>query len=188
MPANELEADWAAQRIKNLNLLNAIVNALIPKRNSTGITSLIEEFEYPRHGPGMMWERCCELVQAQGSNVEFNSTVTKIRHTNGVATEVITTGAGGQQVHECSAVISSMPIPRLVQAMDPPAPTEVLRAASGLKFRDFLTVALVVPLEDGFPDNWIYIHSPRSGCRPCAELWFLVTANDSRTWQNMSGP
>ena len=160
VPANELEADWAAQRIKNLNLLNAIVNALIPKRNSTGITSLIEEFEYPRHGPGMMWERCCELVQAQGSNVEFNSTVTKIRHANGVATEVITTGAGGQQVHECSAVISSMPIPRLVQAMDPPAPTEVLSAASGLKFRDFLTVALVVPLEDGFPDNWIYIHSP----------------------------
>ena len=160
VPANELEADWAAQRIKNLNLLNAIVNALIPKRNSTGITSLIEEFEYPRHGPGMMWERCCELVQAQGSNVEFNSTVTKIRHSNGVATEVITTGAGGQQVHECSAVISSMPIPQLVQAMDPPAPTEVLSAASGLKFRDFLTVALVVPLEDGFPDNWIYIHSP----------------------------
>ncbi len=160
VPADELEADWAAQRIKNLNLLNAIVNALIPKRNFTGITSLIEEFEYPRHGPGMMWERCCELVQAQGSNVEFNSRVTKIRHADGVATEVITTGAGGQQVHECNAVISSMPIPRLVQAMDPPAPTEVLRAASGLKFRDFLTVALVVPLEDGFPDNWIYIHSP----------------------------
>lgn len=160
VPANELEADWAAQRIKNLNLLNAITNALLPKRSSTGITSLIEEFEYPRHGPGMMWERCTELVHAQGSSVEFNSTVTRIRHADGVATEVVTTGAGGRQLHRCSAVISSMPIPQLVQAMDPPAPEEVLRAASGLKFRDFLTVALVVPKEDGFPDNWIYIHSP----------------------------
>ncbi len=160
VPADELEADWAAQRIKNLNLINAITNAIIPKRNSKGITSLIEEFEYPRHGPGMMWERCSELVTEQGSTIEFNSKVTKIRHAEGVATEVVTTGPAGQRVHECGAVISSMPIPRLVQAMDPPASPEALRAAAELKFRDFLTVALVVPAEDGFPDNWIYIHSP----------------------------
>ena len=160
VPADQLEADWAAQRIKNLNLINAITNAIIPKRNATDITSLIDEFEYPRHGPGMMWERCAELVKDQGSTIEFNSTVTKIRHADGVATEVITTTPEGQRVHECGAVISSMPIPRLVQAMDPPAPHEVLRAAAELKFRDFLTVALVIPAEDGFPDNWIYIHSP----------------------------
>ena len=160
VPADELEADWAAQRIKNLNLLNAIINAIIPKRNSKGITSLIEEFEYPRHGPGMMWERCTELVTEQGSTIEFNSKVTEIRHADGVATEVVTTGPEGRRTHECGAVISSMPIPRLVEAMDPPASDEVLRAAAELKFRDFLTVALVVPAEDGFPDNWIYIHSP----------------------------
>ncbi len=160
VPADQLEADWAAQRIKNLNLIKAITNAVMPKRGSTDVTSLIEEFEYPRHGPGMMWERCTDLVQEQGSTVTFNSEVTKIRHADGVATEVVTVGEKGRQAYECSAVISSMPIPRLVQAMDPPASDEVLRAAAELKFRDFLTVALIVPIEDGFPDNWIYIHSP----------------------------
>lgn len=160
VPADQLEADWAAQRIKNLNLINAIARALIPKRNSKTITSLIESFEYPRHGPGMMWERCAELVKAQGSRIDFNSEVTKIRHSNGRANEVISSGTGGQQTHRCSAVISSMPIPLLAQAMDPPPPDDVLQAASELTFRDFLTVALVVPKEDGFPDNWIYIHSP----------------------------
>lgn len=160
VPADQLEADWAAQRIKNLNLINAIANAVIPKRNPKTITSLIESFEYPRHGPGMMWERCAELVNAQGSRIEFNSTVTKIRHSNGLASEVITSGVGGQQTHRCRAVISSMPIPLLAKAMDPPAPDDVIRAADELTFRDFLTVALVVPQEDGFPDNWIYIHSP----------------------------
>lgn len=160
VPADQIEADWAAQRIKNLNLLNAIASAVTPKRNSKDITSLIEEFEYPRHGPGMMWERCAELVVEQGSDIEFNSRVVKIRHAEGLATEVVTTGPEGPQVHECGAVITSMPIPELVEVMDPPAPKEALRAAAGLKFRDFLTVALVVPVEDGFPDNWIYIHSP----------------------------
>lgn len=160
VPADELEADWAAQRIKNLNLVNAITNAVIPKRISKDITSLIEEFEYPRHGPGMMWERCSELVTAQGSTIEFNAKVTKIHHAAGLATAVVTTGPAGRRAHGCGTVISSMPIPRLVQAMDPPASPEALRAAAELKFRDFLTVALVVPAADGFPDNWIYIHSP----------------------------
>ena len=105
VPADQLEADWAAQRIKNLNLINAITNAIVPKRHSKGITSLIEEFEYPRHGPGMMWERCTELVEAQGSTVEFNAKVTGVRHANGVATGVVTTGPAGRQEHECSAII-----------------------------------------------------------------------------------
>ena len=59
-----------------------------------------------------------------------------------------------------SHVISSMPLPHLLLAMDPPIPDDVRRAANGIGYRDFLTVALVVPAEDGFEDNWIYIHSP----------------------------
>ena len=161
VPADELQADFAAQRIKDLSLFKAIWNGLTPNRNQKEITSLIEEFEYPRHGPGMMWERCHELVVSQGSEVYFDHTVTKIRHHDGAAHEVVTTTPDGElHSHRCSDVISSMPIPLLVQAMDPPAPEEVILAAKSLGFRDFLTVALVVPKADGFPDNWIYIHAP----------------------------
>ena len=160
VPATEIQADWAAQRIKNLNLRTAIWNALTPQRNQTDITSLIEEFEYPRHGPGMMWERCHQLVEEQGSAVHFGETVTRITHRDGRAREVVTVSADGERRHACTEVISSMPIPLLVQAMDPPAPEDVLLASKRLEFRDFLTVALVVPAEDGFPDNWIYVHSP----------------------------
>lgn len=160
VPADQLEADWAAQRIKNLSLFGAIWNAITPRRNQKDITSLIEEFEYPRHGPGMMWERCHELVEGQGSDVYFEHAVARIRHADGAAREVVAVTPDGEVVHPCTEVISSMPIPRLVQAMDPAPPEDVLLAAKSLTFRDFLTVALVVPEEDGFPDNWIYIHAP----------------------------
>ena len=160
VPADELEADWAAQRIKNLSLFGAIWNAITPSRNQKDITSLIEEFEYPRHGPGMMWEKCHELVEGQGSTVHLQRKVVKIRHRDGAAYQVVTDGPEGEQTHAGTDVISSMPIPLLVQAMDPPAPEDVVLAAKSLAFRDFLTVALVVPEADGFPDNWIYIHAP----------------------------
>jgi protoporphyrinogen oxidase len=163
MPASEIQADWAAQRIKNLSLWKALTNALLPKRNQKVITSLIEEFEYPRLGPGMMWERATELVEAQGSTVNFSRWVTRVRRAGGraVAVEVESAGTGGAPAHEeipVDHVISSMPISELILAMDPPAPEEVQMAAKGLHYRDFLTVALVVPTDRGFPDNWIYVH------------------------------
>ncbi len=160
VPGSELQADWAAQRIKNLNLFRAILNSVLPKRKQTEVTSLIEEFEYPRHGPGMMWERCHELVLDQGSRVELRHQVRRISLVEGRAVEVCATTPDGESTFPCSHVISSMPIPLLIEAMDPPPPAEVLAAARGLRFRDFLTVALVVPAEAAFPDNWIYIHAP----------------------------
>ena len=160
VPATEIQADWAAQRIKNLSLFNAVMNALLPKRNQKDITSLIEEFQYPKYGPGMMWEVCTEKVEAQGSKVVMETRITSIRHSNGQATSVVVESEGGQTEHPCSHIISSMPMSALVMAMDPPAPAEVQAAAKGLGYRDFLTVALVVPESAGFPDNWIYVHSP----------------------------
>ncbi len=161
-PGSEMGADWAAQRIKNLSLPSAIVNALMPKRNQKDITSLIEEFEYPKLGPGMMWERCAEKVEAAGSKIEMRSQVTRIRRGPGGATSVVATSAdGGQTDHRCTAVISSMPLSELVRVMDPPAPPGVLLAADDLVYRDFLTVALVVPASRvPWDDNWIYIHDP----------------------------
>ncbi len=166
VPAAEIQADWAAQRIKNLNLWRAVLNSLAPRRNQTDITSLIEQFEYPRLGPGMMWERCHELVSEAGSEVLLGRRVTRIRHRDGLAVEVVASaGAGGagstcEEVFACSDVISSMPIGALVLAMDPPPPDPVLAAARALGYRDFLTVGLVVPAETAFDDNWIYVHAP----------------------------
>lgn len=157
VPANEIQADWAAQRIKSLSLAKAIINALLPKRNQKEITSLIEEFRYPKHGPGMMWEKAHELVTEGGGRVVFNSPVVKVEHADGRAVAVVT--ADGQR-HACEHLISTMPINLLLKAMDPPVPAEVVKAADDLGHRDFLTVALVVPEEAAFPDNWIYIHAP----------------------------
>ncbi len=161
VPTNKMPADFAAQRIKNLSLFNAVANALLPKRNQKEITSLIEEFQYPKHGPGMMWERCRELVEAKGCTVLMETRVVGIHHEGGRAVSVVAeTKDGARTEYRCDHVISSMPITTLVRIMDPPAPPEVQAAADGLRYRDFLTIALVVPEADGFPDNWIYVHSP----------------------------
>jgi UDP-galactopyranose mutase len=160
VPATEIKADWAAQRIKNLSLFNAIVNAMLPKRNQKDITSLIEEFQYPKYGPGMMWERATELVMAAGTKVMFNANVVRIEHEAGRATAVIAESGGVETRYEATEVISSMPISSLLKSMSPAPPPEVIAAADGLSYRDFLTIALVVPEAAGFPDNWIYVHAP----------------------------
>ncbi len=160
VPTSKMPADFAAQRIKNLSLSNAVANALLPKRNQKEITSLIEEFQYPKLGPGMMWERCRELVEAKGCRVVMDARVVGISHRDGKAGSVtIERGDGSREEHPCDHVISSMPISQLLQAMDPPAADRAVRAADDLRYRDFLTVALVVPEEASFPDNWIYVHS-----------------------------
>jgi protoporphyrinogen oxidase len=158
--ATEIQADWAAQRIKNLSLLSAVTNALLPKRNQKDIASLIEEFQYPKLGPGLMWERCAEHVQDLGGGLVHEAPVTRIERDDRGATRVTASTAAGPLRFEASDVVSSMPISDLVRTFDPPAPPEVLAAADDLRYRDFLTVALVVPERFSFPDNWIYIHSP----------------------------
>jgi protoporphyrinogen oxidase len=183
LPATELTADFAAQRIKNLSLARAVWNALLPRRNQTDITSLIEEFEYPRLGPGMMWERCHELVTAQGSTVLLQAPVTRIAHERGLARAVTARTPAGLATFPVDHVVSSMPITALVEAMDPPVPAAVRRAAAGLPYRDFLTVALVVPEATGFPDNWIYVHGPevRVGRIQNFGSWSPELVKDGRT-------
>ena len=162
VPVSEMPADWAAQRVKGLSLGNAIMNALMPRRNQKEITSLIEEFQYPKYGPGMMWEVCRDKVVAQGSTMVMETAVTKVRHADGRAISVEAEHkSGGTTAYPCTEVISSMPISQLLEAMDPPVPAEIRAAADDLRYRDYLIVALVLPeaLVD-FDDNWIYIHDP----------------------------
>jgi protoporphyrinogen oxidase len=167
VPASEISADWGAQRIKNLSLFRAVWEALKPKRfrareTSKVVTSLIDRFNYPKYGPGMMWERAAEIVTERGSTLLLEHRVTRIRHDDAAgAYEVVAVDREGvEHTFPCTHVVSSMPMGALVRAMDPPIPEEVAAAADDLRYRDFVTVALVVPMEYSFPDNWIYIHDP----------------------------
>jgi protoporphyrinogen oxidase len=160
IPTTELRADWAAQRIKNLSLSKAVLNALAPKRNQKDITSLIEEFQYPKYGPGMMWERCTEHVVKGGGSVTMQTWAKAVHVRDGRAIAVTVADATGERQVPADHVVSSMPLSGLVEALRPAAPAEVIAAARALRYRDFLTVALVVPEEAGFPDNWIYVHTP----------------------------
>lgn len=160
VPVNQMPADWAAQRVKGLSLGNAIFNALMPKRKQTAITSLIEEFQYPKFGPGMMWERCTELVRERGGRVELKHRVIGISTEGGRAVAVKVMGPDGVITSQpASHVISTMPMAQLVDVFDPALPDNVIKAGHDLHYRDFLTVALVIPETMSFPDNWIYIHA-----------------------------
>jgi protoporphyrinogen oxidase len=165
--AADISADWGAQRIKGMSLFQAIwepIRArLVGRRRerSQQVTSLIEEFQYPKYGPGMMWERCRDLVEAAGTKVQLGTRVVAIRHAGGRAHSVVAESNGGSTEYPADHVVSSMPFPLLLRAMDPPVPAGVAQAADNLNFRDFLTVALVVPAEKvPWDDNWIYIHAP----------------------------
>ncbi|HUZ44804.1 MAG TPA: NAD(P)/FAD-dependent oxidoreductase [Acidimicrobiales bacterium] len=161
VPASDIAADWAAQRIKNLSLSKAVINALLPRRNQKEITSLIEEFQYPKFGPGMMWERAAQLVQEAGSEVRMQNRAVRVERAGGRAVAVVAQDREGSEARiEAAHVVSTMPISELIEVISPPAPEDVLKAAKGLSYRDFLTVALVVPATSSFPDNWIYIHAP----------------------------
>jgi protoporphyrinogen oxidase len=161
IPCTEISADWAAQRIKNLSLKEAVRNALLGTKNGKIVTSLIEEFHYPRFGPGMMWERCEELVAGYGTQTLKSIKVERIRHRNGRVDCVSGRNETGEYLDvEGRHFVSTMPLRELIEAMDPQPPEKVVEAARGLRYRDYLTVVLVVNRESIFPDNWIYIHSP----------------------------
>ena len=164
IPCNEISADWAAQRIKNLSLREAIRNALLGSgRAADGqvITTLIEQFNYPRFGPGMMWERCKDLLATRGHETVGGVRVERVRHRHGRVECVYgRTSAGELAEFGAEHFISTMPLRELIHALDPPPPDEVIAAANQLRYRDYLTVVLMVKREAVFPDNWIYIHSP----------------------------
>ena len=164
-----LSSDFGAQRIKGMSLWSAVWEPIRTRLfgsradRAKQVTSLIEEFQYPKYGPGMMWERCAEIVTERGAELHMETTVTTVRRDPDAkrATAVVARAADGSTVeHAADEVISTMPFSHLLKAMDPPPPAEVVAAADQLRFRDFLTIALVVPVEYGFPDNWIYIHAP----------------------------
>jgi protoporphyrinogen oxidase len=153
---DELRAEWASQRISDLSIASAL-RAALPGGGERP-KSLIEEFRYPRLGPGQMWEEMARRVEAGGGEIRLGAPVEGLDHEDGRLSAV---RAGGGRV-EVSAAISSIPLRTLAGVAEPAAPREVAEAAAGLRYRDFLTVALIVDGEPPFPDNWVYVHDPRA--------------------------
>lgn len=168
MSCDEISADWAAQRIKGLDLWSAIRDGLrrslgkgnVPKQQGGEvIKTLIESFEYPRRGPGMMWEAAAAKVQAQGGEILMGHRLEKMSwDPKAELWTIVVESPEGARLFTARHVISSAPIRELMTSITPR--TVSADDAEALRYRDFITVALVVDKPDLFPDNWIYIHDP----------------------------
>jgi protoporphyrinogen oxidase len=160
IPCSEIRAEWAAQRIQGLSLARAILSATALQRRDSSIKSLIDSFKYPRLGPGQMWEACRDRIEAAGGTVRLGHRVSGIDMSRGRVVGVRCETAGGAVELEADHVVSTMDIRALVRALGTVAPEPVHQAGEGLRYRDFLLVALIIDREELFPDNWIYVHTP----------------------------
>ncbi|MFA5194842.1 MAG: hypothetical protein WC401_03485, partial [Bacteroidales bacterium] len=178
VPCNKIAADWGAQRIKELSVTRAILHALKTSfRKNTDIeqkntdTSLIEQFMYPKHGPGQMWETVAKIIEEKGGTIIRNCEVKALHINDGKIT--------GASYHDHNSnnnirvngeyFFSTMPVKELIIAMDNKVPEEVMEISKGLQYRDFITVGLLLnklklknktnipTLNELIPDNWIYI-------------------------------
>jgi protoporphyrinogen oxidase len=165
MKCKEISADWAAQRIKGLSLGTAVWQALLPawlRRRGGTPKSLIESFRYPRLGPGQMWEAAADRVKQAGGEIMMGMNVDGLARDPKTGVWTVSATGPEDKHHEftCDQVISSAAIAEIVEYLEPRPPEAVLMAGRMLRYRDFLTVALIVKDVDCFDDNWIYIHDP----------------------------
>jgi len=164
----EISADWGAQRVKGLSIASLLANIfgkLIPSQNRHVETSLIEEFYYPKYGPGQLWEKVIHTTQDQGVKVVFGA---KVKAFEKIGNRIKAVICEDGTRYEADEVISSMPLNELAAAI-PDVPEDILRIATGLPYRDFVTVGLLVDklalknqtniktLGNIVPDCWIYV-------------------------------
>jgi len=171
MPCSEMSADWAAQRIKGLSLWGAVTDGIkrslgLNRKPNDGqaVKTLLETFRYPRLGPGMMWEAARDKIEAAGGQVLMGHALRQLDASDADGDEgngwrMIASGADGDVTIRATHVISSAPMRELAARLHPQP--ETILNASRLKYRDFLTVALMIRSDDLFPDNWIYIHDSK---------------------------
>ncbi len=168
-----ISPDWGAQRIKGLSLMKALKTILMKpfRKNKTAVeTSLIEEYYYPKFGPGQMYEHMANLIINQGGELHLNHRVTNIALNDGVITSITVSTPQGKKTLTGDYVISTMPIKDLIIAMEPHINNkEVVTVAKGLVYRDFITVGVLVPrlkitnktkirtMANIVPDCWIYV-------------------------------
>ena len=164
----QISADWGAQRVKGLSLSKAVWNVLSkPFRPKDKVeTSLIEQYYYPKKGPGQLWETLADEIRRRGGEIIMNTRIERIRVENGRVSAV--TAADGREFIG-DYFMSTMPVKDLVAGMGEAAPADVRRIAAGLPYRDFITVGLLVnklklqnktkvrTLTGDVPDCWIYV-------------------------------
>lgn len=168
---SQISADWGSQRVKGLSI-RAVISDMFRKITGSGKeveTSLIEEFYYPKFGPGQLWETALKKAEEAGAKVKMNCSVVKINMNGKTATGVTYIENGKEEHIDADAVLSTMPVRELVPAIEDSTPTDIAAAAKGLPYRDFITVGLLVdrlclknntdiPNFNGLvPDCWIYV-------------------------------
>ena len=176
---SEISSDWGAQRVKGVSIraiLKDMFNKLIGKKNTKNTeTSLIEQFWYPKFGPGHLWETLAKMVEAKGGKIQKGYLVKKININGNKIVSVECETSNGLVTIEGDIFISSMPIKDLVCGFKGnKVPTKILNIAKGLPYRDFMTVGLLVnklnlknetnikTLGNIVPDCWIYVHEPEA--------------------------
>jgi protoporphyrinogen oxidase len=158
IPGSQIRSLWAAQRIKNFSLGRAILSILgFGKKN---VTTLIEEFRYPRLGPGQMWEAFAAYAEGNAIPVHLRQRCEGIQHSKNRVNSIVVRQNGGTTEHPVDSLVSSIPLSELIRNLDPPAPPPVRAAAEALRYRDLVLVALMTSEPEPFPDNWIYLHDP----------------------------
>jgi protoporphyrinogen oxidase len=155
---SELKAEWAAQRIKDLSLRTALLHMFLKSKRT--IKTLIEEFNYPRYGPGMLWNAVKSEIERRSGTLRMEAEVVRINRTGRHIDSVVVRDHGCEETIEGTHFISSMPLTEFVRRLEPPAAV-IADAAARLQYRDFLTVICIVDKPQLFPDNWIYVHDPR---------------------------
>jgi protoporphyrinogen oxidase len=157
IPTDELSAQWASQRIQNFSFAKAVVNAFL-KVNPGNAKTIITRFRYPKHGPGMFYERMERDIEKWGGRVYKNCDVVGIKTKRmKIVSVMVKPKRGRKKEVRLDKLVSTMPLDRLMFLLKP---SENMRGVlKGLSFRNFVSVALVVK-KNPFPDNWIYIHDP----------------------------
>jgi protoporphyrinogen oxidase len=141
-------------------IISSLFSGLTPKAKSKSIKTLIDKFDYPKLGPGMVWEEAAKKINnSRQSEVILSSRVTCLRLENKNITSCEVNN-NSDDYFETKQVISTLPIRDLINIISPKPPKDVIDNANNLKYRDFLTVVLILNVKDIFPDNWIYIHEP----------------------------
>lgn len=179
IPCSKIDADWAAQRIKTLSLIGAVISAIRGNAGNKHKT-LVDEFSYPKYGTGLLYEKCATAIKNNGGTVHLNSPAKKVLLDESNKACGIELQDGSQ--HETDFVISTMPLTSLIKGLDN-VPEKVQAAASQLYFRNTILVYLEIDATDLFEDNWIYVHSPdvKHGRITNFRNWCPTLYNDKKT-------
>ncbi len=185
MPTSEIRAEWAAQRIKGLSFFSAAKSAFFGNKGNK-IKSLISEFNYPRYGPGQMWETMTDDIRELGGQVLLDAQGHQARLRG---REVRASVIAGEQDFEPAAVISSLPLRNMVgmaesAARGPRCSPRPRACATATSSRS----RVVLDGEDLFPDNWIYIHEPERERRSHPELPLVEPVDGARPDQGLRRP